>query len=200
MSYRKESKYRLTISDMNNIKGDLLAQGMVKIHPARVVHSCYFDTDELALYYESEEGILPRKKIRIRWYDDTQLFSKETKISAIEGRYKYTSVEPKLNCVEHLKTKQYFDRDYGTLNPILIVSYERGYFAFRNLRITFDKNITYESVNGRKSLKGGDDECVMEVKTQISISDNYIQKIIHWPTSRFSKYSRGIIIFDDLIK
>jgi hypothetical protein len=34
----------------------------------------------------------------------------------------------------------------------------------------------------------------MEVKTSIEISDDSIEKIIKYPTARFSKYSRGLLI------
>ena len=61
-------------------------------HPSRQVNSIYFDTPKLDFYTASEEGILPRKKIRIRWYNEnTNKVFKETKISSIEGRYKFNS-------------------------------------------------------------------------------------------------------------
>ena len=44
-----------------------------------------------------------------------------------------------------------------------------------------------------------DYECVMEIKTSFDVEDNYITKIIDMPTSRFSKYCRGIIIFKNLL-
>ena len=33
----------------------------------------------------------------------------------------------------------------------------------------------------------------MEVKSNFKIDDDYIEKLIEYPTSRFSKYSRGIM-------
>ena len=42
------------------------------------------------MYHNSVEGVLPRKKIRIRFYPENQdnNFYLEKKISSIEGRYK----------------------------------------------------------------------------------------------------------------
>ena len=49
------------------------------------------------------------------------------------------------------------------------------------------------------SLKMKDHECVMEIKTSIDVEDNYITKVIDMPTSRFSKYCRGIMMFKNII-
>ena len=61
MSFRKEKKYRLTFSELAILKQKLLNSGMTNLYPPRIVNSCYFDTPELKLFNESEEGILPRK-------------------------------------------------------------------------------------------------------------------------------------------
>ena len=74
MSFRKENKYRLSSSDQKLLKASLLATGMRSQYPKRKISSCYFDTADLALFTASEEGILPRKKVRVRWYNqDTTL-------------------------------------------------------------------------------------------------------------------------------
>ena len=91
MSFRKEKKFRLSYSDMSELKEYLIVAGMTTLYPPRKINSCYFDTKDLRLYHESEEGVLPRKKIRIRWYDHDFLFTKEVKVSSVEGRYKYTA-------------------------------------------------------------------------------------------------------------
>ena len=44
-----------------------------------------------------------------------------------------------------------------------------------------------------------DQESVMEVKTSISCNDDYITRIIPYPSSRFSKYSRGILSFNEML-
>ena len=69
---------------------NLIRRGMLELHPLRKVNSCYFDNEMMTLFLDSEEGVLPRKKVRIRWYNNLLNFKKETKISSIEGRYKYS--------------------------------------------------------------------------------------------------------------
>jgi hydroxyacyl-ACP dehydratase HTD2-like protein with hotdog domain len=193
MSFRKEKKFRLSYSDMAKIKKLLLSAGMTTLHPARVINSCYFDTKNLFFYQESEEGVLPRKKIRIRWYDDDILFTKEVKISSIEGRYKYTNELSSVGSLEDIERLNFFDQEYGNLTPVLIVKYEREYHSLKGLRITFDKNIAYSDLRLNTKPTFKDSECVMEVKVPIDCGDDYIEEIIQHPTSRFSKYSRGLL-------
>ena len=64
MSFRKEKKFRMSYSDLALAKTKLLEMGMTKLHPNRVITSQYFDTRCLKMFSESEEGLLPRKKIR----------------------------------------------------------------------------------------------------------------------------------------
>ena len=89
MSFRKEIKYRLNLSELFNLKKDLIKKGMKKLYNSRKINSCYFDTKDLSFFSQSEEGTLPRRKIRVRWYNNEMKFVKETKISSIEGRFKF---------------------------------------------------------------------------------------------------------------
>ena len=88
MSFRKEIKFKLSNLNLQILKSSLLEDGMKCIYPKRRVTSCYFDTNNLDFFHESENGILPRYKFRIRSYDGKDIFYKETKITSIEGRFK----------------------------------------------------------------------------------------------------------------
>ena len=88
---------------------------------------------------------------------------------------------------------KFFESDHGLIKPILIVSYLREYYSFKKLRITMDYNISYIDINSLKLIKYLDRETVLEVKTSDNISLDYIQEFICHPTSRFSKYSRGLL-------
>ena len=192
MSFRKEKKYRFTVNEATKCKNKLLNSGMLPLYPPRIINSCYFDTKNFQMFNESEEGVLPRKKIRVRWYSQDSSFTKEVKISSIEGRFKYSSLLSNLKSFCEIKKLKFFDKLYGTLFPCIIISYSREYFLLKNLRITFDKNITYKSINMRYR-KFYDPEHVMEVKVPIDFGDDYIENYINMPTSRFSKYSRGVL-------
>ena len=76
MSYRKEKKFRLNRSESKLLKFSLLEKGMEILYPKRNIKSCYFDTKNLLMFNQSEDGILPRKKIRYRWYDSNSIINK----------------------------------------------------------------------------------------------------------------------------
>lgn len=193
MSFRKEKKYRLTYSDMAKVESQLLTKGMKKIYPSRTIKSLYFDNSNLDMYHDSEEGVLPRKKIRIRWYNESNKFIKETKISSIEGRFKFTLVEGNIETLKSLLRVRIFDVIYGSLSPVLIVEYVRYYYEIEKLRITLDRHITYRKPRIHSGQKISDSECVMEVKVPIECDDDYIERLIPHPVARFSKYSRGLL-------
>ena len=191
MSFRKEIKYRLTISDFILLKNKLLKIGMDKLYEMRNIHSLYYDTAAYSLFEDSEEGVVPRKKIRYRWYDSLKEVSIEKKISSIEGRYK---TKNQVTLINNNFPSEIHDQYYGILTPSLLVTYQREYYTLKKMRLTFDSSIEYE--NRRLSSKSifKDTERVMEIKVNNNISNDYIAKFIPYTQSRFSKYSRGILI------
>ncbi len=199
MSFRKEKKYKLTVSDQNILKNKLIDKGMKILYPKRTVNSIYFDTNNLDFYLNSEEGVLPRKKIRLRWYDkDIKKIFKEIKISSVEGRFKTS--EPFLYNENIFKNNlQLLDNEFGILKPQMQITYSREYFFFNDLRITFDSNIQYTDRSSLNNIITKDKETVMEIKVNFKTNDDYIEKIIGYPTSRFSKYSRSILYTKRLI-
>ena len=196
MSFRKEKKYRLSLSDQKILKNKLIKKGMRKLYPKRKISSIYFDTQSLVFYSHSEEGILPRKKIRIRWYDkNLSKLTYETKISSIEGRYKI-SKPFKMKITKNYSSLKIIDKEFGILKPKILVTYFREYYLLNNLRFTFDTNIKYKKIEFNSQLVNSDKECVMEVKSNFKTEDDFIDQLVGYPTSRFSKYSRGIHFSD----
>jgi len=191
MSFRKERKYKLTIYEFNILK-DLLAQkGMKKLHEPRRINSLYYDNEQNEMFHHSEEGVLPRKKIRIRWYNTNFKSNLETKISSLEGRFKTT----KPVCVDSMKDfpRNFVDQDYGLVSPSLLVSYKREYYSINSMRLTFDSFIEYTNFKDLSKTVYEDPEKVMEVKVDIDTADDFIETLIPYATVRFSKYSRGIL-------
>ena len=194
MSYRKERKFRLSRSESQLLKFSLLEKGMEILYPKRKIKSCYFDTKNLLMFHQSEEGILPRKKIRYRWYDSNLLVNKELKISSIEGRYKETFFVGNIDLYYLMQTKLY-DHDYGFIYPSLKINYYREYYTYKKLRFTFDSNIEYEKLDSNIINKSIDNDCVLEIKAAKTINDDFLDAIISNQTERFSKYCRGIKSF-----
>lgn len=193
MSFRKEKKFRLTVSDYYKFQNELFKQGMTELFKPRTINSIYYDTPDLRMFHDSEEGVLPRKKVRIRWYNNQKNYFLEKKISSIEGRFKTTTKLKNINIKEQLN-KNIFDKDYGMLRPKITISYKRSYFNFREARITFDENITVENVTYGSKHICFENERVAEIKVPNNCSEDFIQKIIPYASSRFSKYSRSQLL------
>ena len=68
MSFRIENKYLICNENITQIY-DFLRENSAKIlFPRRKISSIYFDNSKFSSYNESIEGLVPRKKIRIRTY------------------------------------------------------------------------------------------------------------------------------------
>jgi len=193
MSFRKEKKFRVTVSDFHKFQSHLHQQGMKTLFEPRLITSVYFDTPDLNMFNDSEEGLLPRKKVRIRWYNYDKLFTLENKTSSMEGRFKVTSNLENHISESELNTKKRMDAQYGHIQPTLKVSYKRSYYVFNKMRITFDKDICYQNLKYADTRKYHDPERVIEIKIPANCPDDFVETYIPFPTARFSKYSRGIL-------
>lgn len=194
MSFRKEKKFRVTKHEFSLLKAILLEKGMASLYTPRQVNSIYFDTRDTKMFFDSEEGVLSRKKTRIRWYDKTLNFQIEEKISSVEGRFKKNRKLQSVNNIESVYQYRPFDSKYGTLFPTLKVSYNRTYFFISGMRITFDENIKYENLRNKNNIVVKDPENVIEIKVPVYFSDDAIQTLVSHQSSRFSKYCRGLLI------
>ena len=194
MSFRKEKKFRVTVSDFYKFQDQLYQQGMETLFEPRLITSVYFDTADLKMFNDSEESVLPRKKVRIRWYDDNKLFTLENKTSSIEGRFKVTSKLENYISESELSVMNRMDAQYGNVQPTLKVSYKRSYFVFNKMRITFDKDICYQNLKYADRRKYYDPERVIEIKIPSDCPDDFVEMLIPFPTARFSKYSRGLLL------
>jgi len=192
MSFRIEAKIPLTLNDLNILRSTLLDKGMTSLYPKRFIRSIYFDNKYHDMFNESEEGVIPRKKMRIRNYPQKQetSFNLEIKISSEEGRFK-TSRLLNLNEYESIIKNGYFDKDYGQIFPTIVVEYWREYFLYKNRRFTFDTAISYSNLI--KNQVFFENHCVMEVKTSTHDNLDDITNIIKTPLKRFSKYCNGML-------
>lgn len=196
MSFRKERKFRLTACDASSLRVQLVGKGMLLLHPDRKIASQYFDTANLKLFEESEEGVLPRTKIRVRWYNDDQdKLALERKVSSIEGRFK-TTKEITSQYFKRIRREGIWDPAYGRMTPSVVISYARSYFAYKDMRITFDTDIRYAF---GLCMQYRDFEEVVEIKAPFDTPDDYLERLLPIPTSRFSKYGRSFLRRERLV-
>lgn len=192
MSFRFEEKIILHISDYFKIKSFLISSGGFQLYPKRQISSLYFDNFDNSMYLDSEEGSLPRKKIRIRSYPNNVEISNwffETKISSVEGRYKTSRKIGKSDYKTFLK-KGLFDNFYGMCYPKILITYYREYYSFLNQRITLDQNIEYRCFKSLRNVKNYNN-VIMEVKSKKTPSIDLFESEVPFQRIRFSKYCEG---------
>ena len=195
MSFRLEEKIFIQDVNMFEFKKWLFSNGATALFPQRQISSVYFDNN-LKMYNDSIEGIVPRKKIRIRFYNESNFlnaknYKKEIKLTYYNYREKIVEDfylnDGNINiCIT--------DRNYGVCKPIISVSYMRNYFKLKKARITIDEDIQYRLVknNNISAFKLKDDASVIEIKSQNVDDVDYLKKLVPQQRSRFSKYCRGI--------
>lgn len=190
-NFRKEKKYPLTKFEFFLLKEKFTKYNLKKIYPSRLIYSTYFDNEFLRCFHESSEGLLPRKKYRIRSYprQSENEFYLEKKISSVEGSYKESS-KITVNQCNTFFNHGIIDKDYGKVYPVIDVFYERSYFLKDNIRITLDTKINYKKFN-KKSFKE-DNQYIVELKSDYFLKDDDFLKMIEITNKRFSKYCNGI--------
>jgi len=188
---RQEYKFLINRFELNILKKKLKLR---KKYKSRIINSYYFDTIFLKDFIDSEEGTVPRKKLRFRWYGKklTNMGNFEIKITEDIVRKKEKikienfDLEIK-NILKKFKTNYY---------PIIKVSYNRDYFKSNvsNLDMNYDTNIIYEklSKNYKKISKIYDSNNIFEIKDDLNTSPDNFLKYINHKRTRFSKYSEGI--------
>ncbi len=168
------------------------------LYPERTVCSRYFDNKNMQMYYDTIEGIVPRKKIRIRTYNSENFtdinndYALEIKITTEHNKMKKTNT--KINLITLLK-EGYYDNVYGFCNPIVDISYKREYFLVNGIRLTIDKEIKYRLLNINKNLRRvlfEDKSYVFEIKADIKTNLSFLLNNFYFPRTRFSKYERAL--------
>ena len=98
------------------------------LYPERIICSRYFDNKNMQMYLDTVEGIVPRKKIRIRTYGSDKFissnnqYSLEIKMSNEHSRFKKTNSNIILGS---LLKDGYFDDLYGICKQLVDISYVR---------------------------------------------------------------------------
>jgi len=196
MSFRLEHKLFITKEHITNFKKYLLNNRALSIFEKRNIHSLYFENKKNEMYTDSMEGSVPRKKIRIRYYPNSnsnKIFF-EKKISSVEGRFKKRKEINKIE-FENLKSRGINDTQYGTCYPVIFVTYEREYYKIDDVRVTIDNNISYQQY--RKKIAFKDPHLIVELKASVTKDLDELFKLFPFQNIRFSKYCNGYkIIFN----
>ena len=195
---RNEIKFKGSYEQLRKIINSQSAQ---RTFPNRTINSLYFDTASLNDYHDSEEGTVPRKKIRVRWYGTSRFEgvatgTLETKKTLSNHREK-TSVSIKgitqeeiLSLVNNLRGEK--------LIPVVVVTYQRQYFQNKkHHRFTLDSKIVYSNISRTfKYLNRTFDYTnILELKINTNIDSSIAMNDYADLQTRFSKYCEAVKSF-----
>ena len=216
--YRYERKYYLSGTDYGFVRTMILNNfaSFREIFYPRMVNNIYFDTPGFDFFYDNVNGQQLRKKIRIRWYDET--FAHQKKLT-LEYKLKNGMLGDKISYpLTDIYTGEGFEfvqmRDDIKINqlpiqvenelltdyPVLLNRYVREYFISDdgNCRITLDKDLSLFRIHaGKNFFKTSDHlsgDLIMEMKYEPgseSIADA-ISQDFPFRITKSSKYVLGI--------
>jgi len=190
----KRQELKFIFEEQDQFNNFFKTNNLKLLFPKRVVSSIYYDTANLKFFRESEEGVVPRTKVRFRYYNYDN-------IGQLELKYTFNYYRDK-KIYKNQKFKKDFN-DYhlnidldNDLYPVLKVSYLRSYFSNDLGRFTLDENISYELMRSKInsiSSKSLTNEKVFELKIENNFYDyKSILEEINLKDYRNSKYCNGI--------
>lgn len=172
----------------------LYAADAQMLYPARQVSSTYFDTPRFQMYHDTVEGIVPRRKVRIRCYGIHSMncgssHTLETKLTTELGRRKQTQQIAQSDGIWHVALT---DPQYGWLKPSIHVTYDREYFSVKGIRMTIDRSIRYRLPDSVSEAWTEDEEVAVEIKAPIGTNPDWLSNQFPFPRIHFSKYERAV--------
>ena len=191
MSFRFEEKYIINIKYKNHLMNYLNEFEIKQLYPKRKISSIYFDNFYKEMFLHSEEGLVPRKKLRIRKYpsQENSKFFFEKKINSVEGKYKISQIIKKNKYIDFLK-EGIFDKNYGICKPQVEVNYNREYYKLNDLRVTIDTEIKYKKFNSNINFNNNILICEFKSTDVKKIRDFYNSEI--FTKVRISKYCEAV--------
>jgi SPX domain protein involved in polyphosphate accumulation len=188
-----------------------------EIFSKRTVNSMYLDTANLDLYRQHDQGVLARKKVRIRWYGSVfgqislpvlEIKSKKN-IFGEKKQFPLTPIDFSRgfnlksigNLLQTSELPAAIRHTVSFLRPTLLSSYQRSYFlsADKRFRITVDDNLRFKNL-----CQGGfitntrmtDESTLTVIELKYDLADEEkawsIANQFRFPLVSNSKYCSGI--------
>lgn len=196
MKPRVEQKLRVEPHELADLYLWISRHGGGQLHPDRKVTSTYFDTQDLLMYRQTDEGITPRKKLRIRCYGNHPADCAAEHNLEIKITTEFTRLKETRACSDwrSLIASGIHDVDYGWCFPQTVVSYQRSYYSMLDVRLTIDRFLSYRRPPGAGAFaqKVEDPAIAVEIKAP---ADSDLDVLANdFPLSRwhFSKFERSI--------
>ncbi len=182
----------------------------------RQVNNIYFDTEGYNDYFDNVLGVSDRKKIRIRWYDDTlgeilkPVLEIKIKKGLVGDKWSY---KLKSFLLDNSFTNEYIQRIFKEsdlplpilesvkmIKPTLLNSYNRRYFlsADNRFRVTLDFDLLYFKIdrmgNNFNLRPTPDENNIVELKYGLNDDNkaNAITTEFPFRLNKNSKYVNGV--------
>lgn len=212
---RYELKYLLSAWEKERLLHAMEPYMRLDEYGRTTIRNIYYDTDSFRLIRHSLEKPTYKEKLRVRSYQPTD--SDVPVFVELKKKYKsvvykrrlvlpetqvMTSFEKGTPLPVHSQIAdeiQYFREYYGTLHPVVFLSYEReAYYSIAggDFRVTFDENILFREqdfslgseIYGEPLL--GENQTLMEIKTSggIPLWMSHTLTQLHLFKTSFSKY------------
>lgn len=202
MQPRIEQKFIFSPANYRLLLEWLKINDFRQIYPDRLVTSIYFDNYSMQSYYDTVEGIVPRRKIRVRGYGTDNLFTPGTVLTFEKKQSSENSRTKQIEKITHellvdMTSFGTVDSLYGLCRPVCSISYNREYYGLDDFRLTIDRGFTCSLFSGNE-VKSCYEEYVFELKTS---SDQNLLKLANtlcFPLTRFSKYEKAINTLSNL--
>lgn len=181
---RIEEKLVFPSSEKGKHLNKFFSEGFTYIFPSREITSIYYENINFDIYRDSVEGVVPRKKIRVR--EKFGSLYLEEKIKLRDGKYKTSKKINYLPNVIH-------DQSYGVVKKICKVTYNRAYLGNGKIRLTLDSDLKFENLINRYVFNMNNN-IILEYKilNNFSMSENYISSHKELNSFKFSKYEQAI--------
>ena len=190
-----------------------------EIFQKRKINSIYFETKNFDDLLDTIDGEKNRSKLRMRWYGETfncviePILENKIKINNknykkkqnlketnISNEISITEIKKIINNIKILDNHAQIK--YNTRDPNILLSYDRRYFMFKNIRITLDTNLRSCNFYRKKKISKND----FFIKKKFSIvefkyHDNEFEEIKKLSENfknrftKFSKYENSLINF-----
>lgn len=202
---RYELKYTIQHLSYDAVKSSLMCHpaSFTMLYPDRRINNYYFDTPDFLCFHQNIDGLPNRKKLRLRWYGDYSLPTKnstlELKIKERELGYKElfpieNEISSKANLMDEVSATGKFTSE---LNPVLKNTYERSYFisADKKYRVTIDRDQAFAiPFSDMRTIGIKQYPIILEIKFDKKDIDGIsnITDFLPYRQSKNSKYATGV--------
>ncbi len=218
-TYRYERKF--LVDEMRPFQ----VEAVIKLHPrlfyapypSRDVNNLYFDTPDMANYYDNVNGADRRRKVRVRWYGapfgelNRPMLEIKVKEGLVGTKHTYPLAPFCLGqdfCNDYFKSivlksdlPENVRRDLCNLEGVLFNRYHRQYYASRDghFRVTLDAEMAFYKANGAFGnafihRQVNHHDLIVELKYEIDqeLHANRVASFFPFRVTRNSKYVNGI--------